>query len=134
MRMKGVAYRELKIWKECEQLVVDVYSCTGGFPHEEVGGLRWQMRRASVDGLRCLAEVFASEEVAEKLSSLYQARGSVYEVEVQLMLVKRKDLIPIIDLNNTEAQIAFCKRMINGYIAHYTSLLEAQKRCAFHAA
>jgi four helix bundle protein len=42
------SYRDIKVWQEARELVVDIYPCTRSFPRGEVYGLACQLRRAAV--------------------------------------------------------------------------------------
>jgi hypothetical protein len=44
----SASYRDLRVWQNAMDLVVNVYHETQGFPREELYGLTSQMRRASV--------------------------------------------------------------------------------------
>jgi hypothetical protein len=42
------SYREIKAWQKSIEFVVAIYSCTRGFPGDELYGLTSQLRRAAV--------------------------------------------------------------------------------------
>jgi len=82
------SYRDIKAWQKAIELVVEVYSSTW-FPREELYGLANQLRRASVSIASNIAEGKGRCTDKEFLLFLHHARGSVFEVETQLILAGR---------------------------------------------
>jgi four helix bundle protein len=80
-------------------LMVDVYSATEEFPKQELFGLVSQLRRASVGVVSHLAEGQGRLTVGEWRQMLSQARGSLYEVQAQVIAAHRLGF-----LNEAEAQ------------------------------
>jgi four helix bundle protein len=76
-----VDYRSNKAWQRCDDLVVAVYGATKRFPREERFGLTQQMQRAAVSAASNIAEGYGRRTVRDLLHLLYQARGSLSEVE-----------------------------------------------------
>jgi four helix bundle protein len=85
----GRGYRHLRVWNTAMSLVLEVYRITATFPHDERFGLTSQLRRAAVAVPSNIAEGHARTTRGEYKNSLSVARGSVVEVEVQLMLAER---------------------------------------------
>src|SRR5579864_9055186 len=84
--MRG--YRDLKTWQEAMELVKGVYVATRHFPRDELYGLTSQLRRAAVSIPSNIAEGqarFSSKEFAHFLS---QARGSLVEIETQILIAQ----------------------------------------------
>ena len=50
------SYRDIKAWQKAIEMAVDIYSCTRGFPREELYGLAGQLRRAAVSVASNIAE------------------------------------------------------------------------------
>lgn len=82
----GQSYRELKVWKRSVQLVKAIYLATTKFPADELYGLRSQMRRAAVSVPSNIAEGQARFSQKEFLRFLRTARGSLSELETQVIL------------------------------------------------
>lgn len=84
---RGVAtYRDLEVWQRGMEIVRQVYAATTDFPDEERFGLTLQLRRAAVSVPSNIAEGWGRGSRKEYLRFLYIARGSLYEVETQLLL------------------------------------------------
>jgi four helix bundle protein len=79
-------YRQLLVWKRAHTLALDVYRATQGFPTEERYGLTAQLRRAAVSVVSNIAEGSGRLGDREHIRFLRIARGSVSEVECQLLL------------------------------------------------
>ena len=84
----GQSYRDLRVWNTAISLVLEVYRITESFPQAERFGLTSQLRRAAVSVPSNIAEGHARSTRCEYKNSLSIARGSVAEVEVQLILAK----------------------------------------------
>ena len=69
-------------------MVKDVYLISARFPREEVYGLTAQMRRAAVSIPSNIAEGAARTGTKEFLQFLSIARGSLSELETQLLIAK----------------------------------------------
>jgi four helix bundle protein len=81
-------HHNLKAWQEAMQLVKDVYTVTISFPKEESYGLTSQIRRAAVSIPSNIAEGAARTGTKEFLRFLSIARGSLSELETQIILAK----------------------------------------------
>lgn len=76
----------LEAWKESMALVTVVYQASQSFPKEEIYGLTSQMRRAAVSIPSNLAEGAARTGQKEFAHFLSIARGSLSELETQLLI------------------------------------------------
>lgn len=84
----GQSYRELIAWQRAMDFVMDVYSTSKAFPRDELYGLASQMRRAAVAVPTNIAEGQARFSANEFHYFLGRARGSLVEVETQLMIAQ----------------------------------------------
>ncbi len=82
------SFKELVVWKRAYELVLEVYSSTGGFPRSEIFGLMGQMRRAAVSIVSNIAEGYGRGHRGEYVQFLRIAYSSTGELETQLMLSK----------------------------------------------
>ena len=76
----------LEAWKESIALVKAVYAATKNFPKEETYGLVSQMRRAAISVPSNIAEGAARSGKKEFAQFLNVARGSLSELETQLII------------------------------------------------
>ena len=79
-------YRDLVAWQKAMELVTEVYRVTQHFPKEEMYGLTAQVRRAAVSVPSNIAEGQARYSHLDFQRFLRQARGSLVEVETQIMI------------------------------------------------
>ena len=79
-------FEKLDAFKRAVALSVQVYRCTSRFPDEERYGLTSQVRRAATSVVRHLAEGQGRLTPGEWYHFLGQARGSLYEVDANLIL------------------------------------------------
>lgn len=87
--MKGRrAHHNLVAWQEAMELVKEVYRATADFPASESFGLTNQLRRAAVSVPSNLAEGAGREGTKEFLQFLSICRGSLSELETQIILAK----------------------------------------------
>lgn len=80
------SYRELFVWKKARVLALHVYQVTEQFPRSEIYGLTSQVRRAAVSIVSNIAEGQGRLTCGEFLHFLGQARGSLLELDAQLLL------------------------------------------------
>ena len=79
-------HHELHVWQEAMALTKEVYTVTTQFPRQEVYALTNQMRRAAVSIPSNIAEGVARTSTKEFLQFLSIARGSLSELETQVIL------------------------------------------------
>ena len=82
-------YSELIVWQRAMDLVESVYRVSKEFPKEELYGLTSQLRRAVVSIPSNIAEGQSRQGSREFICHLSVARGSLSEVETQLMIAHR---------------------------------------------
>jgi four helix bundle protein len=108
------SYQELETWQIAMKLVAEVYRVTKQFPKEELYGLTNQLRRAAVSMPSNIAEGQGRDSTKEFLYHLSIARGSLYEVEMQILIAKQLDYVMQADADSLSATIASIGRLING--------------------
>ena len=80
------AHHDLQVWQLGMTLVKDIYTMTRQFPDSEKFGLCSQMQRAAVSIPSNIAEGAARTGDKEFLQFLSIARGSLSELETQVMI------------------------------------------------
>src|SRR5208283_794307 len=83
------SYEDLMVWKKAMELVFAVYAATAQFPREEVYGLTSQMRRSAVSIPSNIAEGQGRATKGEFVQFLAHARGSLFELETQILISER---------------------------------------------
>jgi four helix bundle protein len=84
----GQSYRELIAWQKARALVSEIYKSTETFPSRELYGLTSQIRRAAVSVPSNIADGQARHSQKEFKHFLSHARGSLAEVETQIILAQ----------------------------------------------
>ncbi|MDP3740800.1 MAG: four helix bundle protein [bacterium] len=109
-------FKDLIAWQEGHKLVKTLYLITKTFPRDEVFGLISQIKRAAVSVTSNLAEGFARETYKDKVRFYYIARGSVIELENQLLIAKDVGYLSDKDFHEADSQIQTVQSLINGLI------------------
>ena len=82
------SHQKLDVWQAAMSLVKQVYQVTASFPKAEIYGLISQMRRAAVSIPSNISEGAARLGDREFLKFLFIARGSLSELETQILIAK----------------------------------------------
>lgn len=78
-------FEDLEVFHAAIDLMVDVYRATETYPRTETYGLVSQLRRASISVVSHIAEGQGRLTWGEWRQLLSAARGSLYEIEAQLI-------------------------------------------------
>src|SRR5690606_6482768 len=108
------SHKDLKVWQESMDLVIDVYNQTASFPKEEMFSLTSQIKRSSLSIPSNIAEGAGRNGNAEFRRFLYIALGSASELETQIEIAYRLKFIK--DINHLESRIRFIKSMLSKLI------------------
>ena len=87
-------HRKLRAFELADSLVLDIYTVTKSFPHDEKFGLAAQLRRAGVSIASNIVEGCARSSLGDYIRFLDMAMGSAREVEYQLSLASRLGYLP----------------------------------------
>ena len=90
-------YRDFVVWQQAMDVAVETYRLTSSFPKEEMFGLTSQMRRAAVSIASNIAEGEGRKSKNEFSHFLGIALGSKSELETQLILSERVNLLKTTD-------------------------------------
>ena len=88
--MSWTHYQDLIVWQKAMDLVDEVYRLARLLPREEMFSLSDQMRRAAVSIPSNIAEGHGRQTEKEFRQFLAVARGSLYELETQLLIGMRQ--------------------------------------------
>jgi four helix bundle protein len=83
------SHKDLLLWRKSMDLAVAVHRATQILPRTETFGLVAQLRRAAVSVPSNVAEGTARRTTKEFVAFLHVARGSLAELETQLLLAQR---------------------------------------------
>jgi len=95
----SATFKDLRVWQVAMKFAVDVYQVTARFPRHELYGLSQQLRRAAVSVPSNIAEGNGHPSDGELGRLLLHARGSLLEVQTQIMIAKELQC-----LSNDEAR------------------------------
>ena len=84
--MEVPGYQSLIVWQKSMDLTIEIYRLTKKLPKDELYGLTNQLRRAAVSIPSNIAEGHGRRSDKEFQRFLNIARGSVFELETQLMI------------------------------------------------
>ena len=87
--MPNSTFHDLRVWQEAMNLTEEIYRVTIDFPKHELYGLTSQMRRAAVSVPSNIAEGKGHRSDPEFVRFLFHARGSLLELQTQLLIAKR---------------------------------------------
>jgi four helix bundle protein len=110
------SFKELRVWQESIKFAVSVYKVTGNFPKHELYGLSQQLRRAAVSIPSNIAEGKGHRSDPEFRSFLLHARGSLLEVQTQLMIAQELEYISHDEGNRLLASSDTIGRCLNSLI------------------
>lgn len=114
-------YKELDVWLQARELVKRVYVLTTNFPKDEQYSLTSQIRRCVVSVPSNIAEGCGRQSAKETVHFLHIARGSLFELETQLILANDLDYVDF-DMTNILTEVDRVKKLLNGFINYHKKL------------
>jgi len=121
------SFRELRVWQKGMDLAEVVYRTTEDFPKREWYGLASQMRRAAVSVPSNIAEGQGRLTSADWLRFLGQARGSLYELETQIILAGRLGYIEPSEIDAISDRATDAGRSLAGFLNHISTRVGRRK-------
>lgn len=110
------SYKDLLIWKKGIVIVVKVYQLTKAFPSEELYALTNQIKRASVSIPSNIAEGYGRNTDKSFSHFIDISRGSLCELETQLIIAKELGFIVNFELYNEIFELIIEEsKMINAF-------------------
>jgi four helix bundle protein len=110
------SFRDLRVWQAAMKLAREVYRDTEKFPRHELYGLTQQIRRAAVSVPSNVAEGKGRHSDKEFAHFLCNARGSLLELETQLILAEELEYISAVEGRRLAALAACVGRALSGLI------------------
>lgn len=112
-----MTYRDLIAWKKGMELVKAIYDATDQFPQHELYGLTSQLRRAAVSVPSNIAEGQAHYTNPEFVRFLRHARGSLAEIETQILIAQDRGYVSETVANSLIGRTDEVGRVISGLIS-----------------
>lgn len=109
----GHSYRDLIVWQHAVKFVTHIYEVTRSFPKEERYELTNQLRRAAISVPSNIAEGQGRLSPREFKHFLGQARGSMLEVETQLIIAQNLGYLDERTFSVLESEAKSIARMLN---------------------
>ena len=110
------SYKDLLIWQKGVALVKSVYLLCEQLPKEEVYGLQSQMKRAAISIPSNIAEGYGRNYTQNYVQFLRIARGSLLELETQLIISKELKLVGNKLYQKVQGLITEENKMLNAFI------------------
>ena len=116
--MNGIqSYKDLLIWQKGIEMVVLVYQLISDFPKDELYALSSQIKRSAVSIPSNIAEGYGRQSTQSYIQFIKIARGSLCELETQLIVAKRLKFIKNETLySELMNQITEESKMLNSFI------------------
>jgi four helix bundle protein len=114
-------FEDLRAWQCAMTLALNIYETTQDFPKQEIYGLTSQLRRSAVSVPSNIAEGKGRASDRELSQFLNHARGSIYEVQTQLMLANKIGYLDKQQSSQLLSQAAEVGRLLNGLIKAISS-------------
>jgi four helix bundle protein len=111
---------QLEVWRLAKELAVEIYMLSGHFPDCEKYGLTSQLRRAGNSVQSNIAEGAARDTDRDFRRFLYQARGSLEEVDCQLELAGELGYLDELDVSSLAEKFNHLSRGLTGLINFLT--------------
>ena len=115
-------YKSLVIWKKSMELVKKVYELTNTFPEIEKYGLLYQTRRAAISIPSNIAEGQARNSTKEFVRFLSIARGSLAELDTQIILARELNYLCHEHYESLQVKIDELQRMFYNLIKKLGSI------------
>ena len=114
-------FRDLKVWQQAHQLVLEVYRVTSEFPTEERYGLMTQMRRAGISIAANITEGHRRRSKIDFLHFLNMAHGSLDELAYYCILAPDLGYVTHLRVRRCAAMAEEVGRMLTGLQSHVKS-------------
>jgi four helix bundle protein len=109
-------FKDLIAWQKAMNLVNAIYDATDAFPKRETYSLTDQIRRAAVSIPSNVAEGQAHYSNREFLHYLRHARGSLAELETQLLIAQHRNYLTDFQTQELLKLVNELSRILSGLI------------------
>lgn len=108
-------FKELKIWQNSKDLVIDIYKRTENFPKEEIFSLTNQIRRSAISIPSNIAEGCGRNSDKDLIRFLDIANGSSFELETQLIIAHELDFLDKKNFEYLDEKLSEIQKMNYGF-------------------
>lgn len=116
--MSKTDFRELSVWKKAKDLAVAIYKVTNNGELAKDYSLKDQIRRAAISIPSNIAEGNDRESEKEFIRFLYIAKGSLAELQTQLIITYEIGFLNEEYFYSLEAKCTEVSRMLDGLIGY----------------
>jgi four helix bundle protein len=109
-------HKDLDLWKDSMNMVVEIYRLTNHFPKEELYGLTSQIRRAVVSIPANISEGSARNYSTEFIRFLRIAQGSLSESETLLYIALKLNYLDNVTFKSIHGKIFKINSQLSGLI------------------
>jgi four helix bundle protein len=114
--MSTPSFQDLRVWRQAIDLTLQVYEATSAFPKHETYGLAQQMRRAAVSTASNIAEGKGRWSRKELRQFLFNARGSLLELETQIVIAGKLEYLEYKQSSSVRALASQVGRSLTGLL------------------
>jgi four helix bundle protein len=116
------SYKDLIVWQDGHKLVLEIFKITSKFPATQTYILTSQMLRAAISITSNIAEGFTRHSNMEKKQFYFISKGSLIEVDNQLLIAKDVGYINEEKYLEIENQVEYVNRLLRGLIIGVSKL------------
>ena len=117
-------HENLDVWKLSIELVMMVYKLTDKFPRKEQYILESQIKRSVISIPSNIAEGAARRYNKEFVHFLYNAQGSLSELDTQMVIATN---LGFVDINTAKPLIKEIRHKISGLIRYLNSIPDKER-------
>lgn len=110
------SYRDLIAWQKAFSLGLNVYRVSQRFPARERYGITSQLCRSAISVASNIAEGYGRGSSQDYIRFLRVARGSLYELDTQLLFSLRLGYLPPPEHAALQSETDECGRILAGLI------------------
>jgi four helix bundle protein len=111
------SFKDLIAWQKARRFVPEIYRVTRDFPSSELYGLTGQLKRAAMSVPSNIAEGQARHYKPDFKRFLRNAKGSLAEMETQLIIACDLGFLSGVELQKLTQQLDEISRIVAGLIA-----------------
>ena len=115
-RLSRIDHKDLILWRKAMDLAVLVHKSCATLPRYEAYGQHSQLCCAATSIPSNIAEGYARSSTKEYVYFLRNARGSIAELETQLLLAQRVGYLPEREVTELQARIDEVRRILHAVV------------------